>query len=222
MVRIQDFHSCHTGSNPVNRTLKRLADVSLIFFINNKQLCIQKFGIRSMKVLVVVDMQNDFIDGALGTPEAQAIVPKVINKINSYNLVICTQDTHYNSYPCTLEGKSIPKHCINDTKGWELHPDIEDAIEYTGMPVEKNSFGLKWWEDPELLEILDAHQEFEIVGLCTDICVISNALILRAMYPNKVITVDASCCAGTTPEKHKMALEVMKSCQIEVINETRI
>lgn len=169
------------------------------------------------KVLVVVDMQNDFINGSLGTPEAQAIIPKVRDKIHQYQVngdeIIFTQDTHYNDYLETLEGKKLPiKHCIKPTAGWEIHPDL-DLINYPH--IEKYTFGYDNWYQVSKVIMAD---EIEIIGLCTDICVVSNALGIKACYPETKITVDASCCAGTTPERHKAALEVMKSCQIEVIN----
>lgn len=183
------------------------------------------------KILVVVDMQKDFVDGSLGTPEAQAIVPNVENKIRNgdYYAVVYTLDTHRSSYLDTLEGKKLPvKHCIEYTDGWALavstHNSDEDYV------VTKNTFGyLDWVKEitnivydvtyKTDIELETEEIEFELCGLCTDICVISNALILRATYPDNIITVDASCCAGTTPEAHKAALTVMKSCQIDVINE---
>lgn len=168
-----------------------------------------------MKALIVIDMQNDFIDGALGTKEAVAIVPRVKQKIEEYqkrgDRIIFTRDTHEFGYLETHEGKNLPiPHCIKGTNGWE----IVDGLYNPGyLYVNKYTFGWPHWytmlSDPEI----------EIVGLCTDICVISNALILRSLYPESDITVDASCCAGTTPENHRAALSVMKSCQINVINE---
>ena len=176
-----------------------------------------------MKILIVVDMQNDFVSMALGTPEAQAIVPAVVEKINENraidNVVIFTQDTHYGDYMETLEGEKLPvPHCIKDTEGWEIIPEIEESED--DIIITKRTFGYEEWRDA-LSNILfySPVDEIEICGLCTDICVISNALIIRALYPNMPITVDAKCCAGVTPEKHKAALEVMKSCQIDVINE---
>lgn len=168
-----------------------------------------------MKTLIVIDMQNDFISGALGTKEAQAIVPNVKKKIEEYEArgdeIIFTRDTHQSDYLDTNEGKHLPvKHCIDGTYGWQ----IADELYWAPRPiVDKPTFGnLNWkiWFDFE---------EIEIVGLCTDICVVSNALILKAMYPEINITVDASCCAGVTPESHKAALTTMKMCQINVIGE---
>ena len=170
-----------------------------------------------MKVLIVVDMQNDFIDGSLGTPEAVAIVDNVKKKIESYankedSLVVFTRDTHYKNYLSTHEGKLLPvEHCIYDTHGWE----IADGLEIPNSSyVNKETFGWLAWD-----RFTNADQ-IEIVGLCTDICVVSNALILRAKYPEADITVDASCCAGVTPETHEAALTTMKMCHINVINET--
>ena len=168
------------------------------------------------KILIVIDMQNDFIDGALGTEEAQAIVPNVKKKIEEYkargDVVLFTRDTHYDDYLETNEGKHLPvKHCIKDTSGWQ----ISDELDAEGCPcIDKETFGFRYWD-----MLGDDIESIELVGLCTDICVVSNALILKATFPEIDITADASCCAGVTPEKHKAALEVMKSCQINVIGE---
>ncbi len=167
------------------------------------------------KTLIVVDMQNDFIDGSLGTKEAQNIVEKVKNKIKQYydakNRIIFTRDTHGENYLDTPEGKKLPiKHCIIGTKGWEIAEGLEtEGAEYINKPT----FGWTHWNDIKDFEAI------ELVGLCTDICVVSNALILKAMFPDVEITVDASCCAGVTPQTHKAALETMKMCQIQVIGE---
>ena len=171
-----------------------------------------------MKVLIVVDMQNDFIDGSLGTPEAMAIVPNVAAKISQYNIdeecIVYTLDTHTDNYLETNEGKHLPiKHCIKGTKGWFLRPEVNFL---NAFYIEKSSFGYKNWSDFFADKFVE---EIELVGLCTDICVVSNALILKSLFPNIRIFVDASCCAGTTPGNHKAALTVMKSCQIEVIGE---
>lgn len=167
-----------------------------------------------MKTLIVVDMQNDFISGSLGTPEAQAIVPNVKKKIAEYQArgddVIFTRDTHYDDYLETNEGKHLPvKHCIKSTYGWQ----IADGLDIAGSShINKLTFGWLHWKSCGFKEV-------ELVGLCTDICVVSNALILKALYPEIEITVDASCCAGVTPESHKAALLTMKMCQINVIGE---
>ena len=171
-----------------------------------------------MKILVVVDMQNDFIDGALGTKEAVAIVPNIVEKINSYEgeKIIFTRDTHEENYMETQEGKNLPvPHCIRGTKGWELSPKIEAMRKEDA--IDKPSFG-----SMELGEYLKKHENLEsieFVGLCTDICVISNVMITKAVLPEVPLIVDASCCAGVTPESHKNALEAMKMCQVKIINE---
>ena len=176
------------------------------------------------KLLIVIDMQNDFITGSLGTKEAEAIVPNVINKIKEYQehgyKILFTKDTHYNNYLDTLEGKNLPiKHCIINTHGWEY---IDSIVNTVGVldTIYKSSFGYDEWES--LLESIIQDVDFteiELVGVCTDICVISNALIIKSVLPNTKITVDASCCAGTTLEKHRMALEIMKGCQINITGE---
>lgn len=172
------------------------------------------------KVLIVVDMQNDFIDGALGTKEAQAIVPNVKKKIEEYRKnggkIIYTYDTHAKDYLQTHEGKNLPvPHCIKNSNGWQISDEIA-PIDEDGH-IYKICFGYNKWNGAEYN--LQNYDSFELIGLCTDICVVSNALILRSMYPEKDIFVDASCCAGVTPEKHAAALEVMKSCHINIIGE---
>lgn len=162
--------------------------------------------------LLVIDMQNDFIDGALGTAEAQAIVPKVKEKIAKAvergDEIIFTRDTHGEDYLNTPEGKKLPVvHCVKDTKGWE----IAEGLTVPGaVVVDKPNFGYPDWKERFSFECV------ELIGLCTDICVVSNALILKAQFPEAVISVDSSCCAGVTPESHEAALLTMKMCQIEV------
>ena len=175
------------------------------------------------KLLVVVDMQKDFVDGALGTKEAQAIVPSVVKKINNWDGdIIVTYDTHGYDYLSTNEGKHLPvTHCVNGSIGHKLDQQVEFAVNSKRETAEvlevcKPTFGSTAL--PELIRGLDI-EEIEIVGLCTDICVVSNALILKANYPEIPIAVDASCCAGVTPESHNAALTTMKMCQIEVIGE---
>ena len=169
------------------------------------------------KVLIVVDMQNDFISGTLGTPEAQAIVPNVKKKIEEYKArgdeIIFTRDTHSVNYLKTNEGKNLPvEHCINGTHGWLIAKEI-NYPEY--RHINKATFGYKYWGD-----IFDfEHDDIEIIGLCGDVCVISNALILKAQFPEANITVDASCCAGVTPESYRAALTTMKMCQVKVVGE---
>lgn len=171
-----------------------------------------------MKILVVVDMQNDFIDGALGTPEAVEIVPRVARKIRDFDgRVIATRDTHEENYLDTQEGRKLPvSHCIKGTKGWEIRPEIRELL--TEEPIDKPTFG-----SVELGQRLKADQEsgdpvesITLVGLCTDICVISNALLFKAYLPEVPVIVDQACCAGVTPESHAQALGAMKMCQIEV------
>ncbi len=169
------------------------------------------------KILVVVDMQKDFIDGSLGTKEAQAIVNPVIEKMKSYGKsdIYVTRDTHGENYLETAEGKKLPVvHCVKGTEGWQLHPEIETLAEPSHI-LDKPTFG-----SLQLMELLRQENEkepleLELVGLCTDICVVSNALLLKAAMPEVPIRVDASCCAGVTPESHKAALLTMSMCQIE-------
>ena len=172
------------------------------------------------KILVVVDMQNDFVDGALGSKEAAAIVPAAAKKISGFDGdIFVTFDTHFENYMDTAEGKKLPvPHCIKGTDGWELNGEIMKALSSKKFtPVEKNTFGSV--ELPALIKEKVGDEEFtaEIIGLCTDICVVSNALIIKANFPEAPITVDAACCAGVTPEKHEAALETMRSCQIDVV-----
>lgn len=179
--------------------------------------------IKNTKILIVVDMQNDFINGALGTREAQAIVPNVKNKINEYlnrgDTIIFTRDTHGEDYLRTAEGKKLPvEHCMRNTVGWEIPSDIVPDNAYC---IDKETFGYAFWNHERRISepyIRGNNCTIEIVGLCTDICVISNALIIKAVYPQANIVVDATCCAGVTPETHEAALLTMKSCQIDVIN----
>lgn len=171
-----------------------------------------------MHVLVVVDMQRDFIDGALGTPEAVAIVPRVAEKIRGFDgLVLATRDTHTKDYLSTLEGRNLPvTHCVLGTPGWEIHPEIAALLEET--PIDKPTFGSV--ELGESLRSLDKESSVEsvtLVGLCTDICVISNALLVKAYLPQVPVLVDASCCAGVTPESHSNALDAMRMCQIQIL-----
>ncbi len=164
------------------------------------------------KTLIVVDMQNDFIDGSLGTKEAVAIVDNVKKKIAEYaaagNEIIFTRDTHHADYLSTNEGRHLPvEHCIDGTDGWK----IADGLEVPGaIYIDKPSFGYTDWAEHKL-------EEVELVGLCTDICVVSNALIIKAVYPEIKVSVDSSCCAGVTPESHIAALTTMKMCQVEVL-----
>ena len=171
-----------------------------------------------MRILVVVDMQNDFIDGALGTPEAQAIVGRVAAKVEAYknrgDEVVFTRDTHGENYLTTQEGRNLPvKHCVRNTEGWQ----IASAIDSTGCTFfDKPTFG-----SLELAEYIAQREPMsvEVIGVCTDICVISNVLILKARMPEVPVGVDVSCCAGVTPESHQNAVNAMKSCQVVILNE---
>ena len=170
------------------------------------------------KILIVIDMQNDFIDAALGTKEAVAIVDAVKKKIWTYPArdIIATMDTHGENYMETQEGKYLPvPHCIKGSEGWKIRPDIAELLKGAKI-YEKPTFGstalaadMKALSEKEDIEL-------ELIGLCTDICVVSNALLLKAAMPEVKISVDPSCCAGVTPEKHMAALETMRSCQIQV------
>lgn len=187
-------------------------------------------------VYVVIDMQNDFVTGSLGSEEARRIVPNVvkhIEEIKKDDIVVLTQDTHYENYMDTLEGKNLPvQHCMFLTKGWEIIPEVISAL--AKCPCNKKHIHIDQKEtfgDDDLeyriynladeagIDIKGCDTHIYIMGLCTDICVISNALYLRMQFPNTKIFCFADACAGVTPEKHKAALEVMKSCQIEILNE---
>ena len=169
-------------------------------------------------ILLVIDMQNDFIDGALGTKEAVEIVPAVKKKIEQFDgTVLFTRDTHETWYLQTQEGKNLPvEHCIRGTDGWQIRPEL-DALRKTEA-IDKETFGAK-----ELGGILlDMDEEIEIgsitlIGLCTDICVVSNAMLVKAFLPEVPVIVDASCCAGVTPESHETALKAMEACQIQIV-----
>ena len=172
------------------------------------------------KILIVIDMQNDFIDGALGTPEAVAIVENVKAKIRSYpkENVFATRDTHEENYMETQEGRNLPvPHCIRGTDGWQIRPDIAELI-YPDHIIDKPTFGST--ELAGLMRILAKREaggiEIEMIGLCTDICVVSNALCIKAAIPETPIACDASGCAGVTPAKHEAALETMRSCQVKI------
>lgn len=170
------------------------------------------------KILIVVDMQKDFVDGALGTAEAVAIVPAVVEKIKEYKKedIFVTRDTHQKDYLSTQEGRNLPvEHCIEGTPGWELDSKVAEAVSGASV-VNKPTFGSTALVDmvKKIAEKEDI--SIELIGLCTDICVVSNALLLKAAMPEVEISVDASCCAGVTPEKHEAALETMRSCQIMV------
>jgi len=181
-------------------------------------------------MLVVVDMQNDFIDGSLGTKEAQEIVDNAVSKIQGWDGgIICTMDTHEEGYLNTLEGKNLPvPHCIYGTDGWKLREEVADAVAaqkddshiQRSVTLYKETFGSR--DLPDILNAISDENGIDsitLVGLCTDICVISNALLIKAFFPEIPISVDASCCAGVTPESHRNALAAMKMCQISIENE---
>ena len=170
------------------------------------------------KILLVIDMQNDFINGALGTAEAVAIADDVVEEIKKYPVsdVIATRDTHGENYLDTQEGKNLPvPHCIKGTQGRELHPRVAEVLEGAGV-IDKPTFG-----STELAHRLarmagDEKLDITLVGLCTDICVVSNALLIKAALPETPVRVIESCCAGVTPESHRAALETMKMCQVKI------
>ena len=171
------------------------------------------------KVLVVVDMQNDFVDGSLGSTYAKAIVDNVVNKIENFDgYIIATYDTHYENYMQTSEGKQLPvPHCIKGTEGWELNEKVKNALERKGYTsIEKITFGSI--DLPDTVKSLVGDEDFsiELIGLCTDICVVSNALLLKASFPEVDISVDSSCCAGVSQVTHYAAIDTMRCCQINV------
>ena len=167
------------------------------------------------RLLIVVDMQNDFITGSLGTREAQQAVEPVVRKVLEYkekgDEVVFTLDTHFENYSETQEGRRLPvPHCIKGTEGWKLCPQLEG---FEGKRFEKHTFGSRECAD---YAAKGRYDQIELIGVCTDICVVSNALLLKAYLPETPIQVDAACCAGVTPESHRAALETMKMCQIDV------
>ncbi len=165
-----------------------------------------------MKAFIVIDMQKDFIDGSLGTNEAVSIVPLVAEKVAEYKKkgyqIIYTRDTHNTDYLHTPEGKKLPiEHCIKGTQGWEI---VSEVFYKDSIIIDKPSFGYTGWQEFHFSEIV-------LAGLCTDICVVSNALILKALFPDAKISVLSECCAGVTPDSHNAALSTMKMCQIDVL-----
>lgn len=187
-----------------------------------------------MKYLFVIDVQNDFITGALGTREAQETMPNIVKeiqeKVTQGYKVILTRDTHYkNTYMKSLEGQKLPiLHCVENTWGWEISPRIMSVIPDDSIFVNKNTFGTfdictliadmeRAYELKDFLAPVKNVDEIEIIGFCSDICVISNALILRAAYRNTPIIIKKNCCAGVTPEKHEAAMQVLESCQIDIV-----
>ena len=179
-----------------------------------------------MKLLFVIDMQNDFIDGVLGSQEAQAIVPKVIEKVKQNNTVVVTYDTHEKDYLQTEEGKHLPiPHCIFGEWGWKLNTAVFDALDITARNIfmrTKQTFGYPWspkdFNYKDFVIKPEEITEIEIVGLDTDFCVLANAITLKAAFPNVPITIDASCCAGSSPEWHEKALDMLEHCHFNIIN----
>lgn len=171
-----------------------------------------------MKLLIVVDMQHDFVDGVFGTPEARAIVPAVAAKVHEYikngDKVIYTRDTHFDNYLDTAEGKNLPvPHCIKFSEGWQIVPEV---YEFGSPVVDKTTFGYTGWNVFPVGGI-ENYESIELVGVCSSICVISNALILKSIYPETPIMVDSHCCACVSPESHKNALAAMAMCHINII-----
>ena len=212
------------GRNLLGQILMKVRD-EIMCEMNKKE---------TVKLLVVVDMQNDFVAGSLGTKEAQAIVPNVVKKVKEYtdneDIVVFTMDTHKENYLDTAEGKKLPvPHCIENTEGWEIISElkpyqVKDCGINRGNTFIKHTFG-----STELADFIsklegnccanDKRFEVEFIGICTDICVVSNVLMTKAHIPHINVKVDASCCAGVTPQSHKEALNTMKMCQIDVIGE---
>lgn len=180
-----------------------------------------------MKFLLVIDMQNDFITGALGTPEAQAIVGNAAELIRGFDgSIIYTRDTHGEDYERTQEGRKLPvPHCLKDSDGWQICREIENLIKPSDLVLDKETFGAI--DLPDAMRKIAAEQgqradaqepeEIHLAGLCTDICVISNAMICKAAFPEAAVYVHESCCAGVTPESHRTALDAMRACQIEIV-----
>lgn len=183
-----------------------------------------------MKALFVIDMQNDFIDGVLGSPEAKAIVPKVIEKVKQNDTVVITYDTHEKNYLQTEEGRHLPiPHCIFGEWGWEINTTIFDTLDIITKNIfmkTKQTFGYPWSsKDFNYKNFRNFNPkditEIEIVGLDTDFCVLANAITLKTAFPNVPITIDAACCAGSTPEWHEKALDMLEHCHFNVINRTK-
>ena len=167
-----------------------------------------------MKCLIVVDMQVDFITGSLGSKDAEAIIDNVVEKVKNYDgKIIFTRDTHFSNYLSTQEGKKLPVvHCVKDTLGWDIHSALKP---YANLVIDKITFGSV--DLPNVIKGFNEQiDEIELCGLCTDICVISNAMILKSAFPEVKISVDKECCAGVTKESHNTALNAMKAVQIEI------
>lgn len=171
------------------------------------------------RLLIVVDMQNDFVNGSLANPMAEAIIPTIVEEMDASDFIMFTRDTHYENYLQTSEGKKLPiEHCIINTGGWQIVEPLLNHAHSISTPfdfINKTTFGFYFWND--YCDLISQCDEIEIVGTCTDICVVSNALILKSLFPEKKIIVKSSACAGLTKEKHEAALETMRSCQIDVV-----
>ena len=171
------------------------------------------------KALIIIDMQNDFVHGLLGTNEAQEMLPRLVKKLEAIVAegavdLIFTQDTHAENYLDTQEGKNLPvEHCIKKTQGWQIVPELQKFIPRAKAVIEKKAFG-----STRLPSLLKPYGVVEFAGVCTDICVVSNALLIKAFYPEQRIQIDAACCAGSSPDAHQKALDVMKNCQCKIIN----
>ena len=171
------------------------------------------------KALIIIDMQNDFVHGLLGTNEAKAMLPRLVKKLEAIVAegavdLIFTQDTHAENYLDTQEGKNLPvEHCIKKTQGWQIVPELQKFIPRAKAVIEKKAFG-----STRLPSLLKPYEVVEFAGVCTDICVVSNALLIKAFYPEQRIQIDAACCAGSSPDAHQKALDVMKNCQCKIIN----
>ena len=171
------------------------------------------------KALIVIDMQNDFIRGELGTQEAREMLPRLVKKLEAIVEegavdLIFTQDTHADNYLETQEGRNLPvKHCIKKTTGWQIVPELQKFTARAKAVIEKKAFG-----STRLPSLIKPYEVIELVGVCTDICVISNALLVKAFYPEQRVQIDASCCAGSSPEAHQKALDIMANCQCRIIN----
>jgi len=172
------------------------------------------------KALIIVDMQKDFVTGPLGTKEAQAMLPCLLKKLDAIVAegavdLIFTQDTHADNYLDTQEGRNLPvPHCIKKSDGWQIVPELQKFTQRAKAVVEKKSFG-----STRLPSLIKPYEVVEFAGVCTDICVISNALLIKAFYPEQRVQIDAACCAGSTPEAHRKALDVMANCQCKIIND---
>ena len=172
------------------------------------------------KALIIIDMQNDFVHGVLGTQEARAMLPRLVKKLEDIVEegaidLIFTQDTHAENYLETQEGRNLPvRHCIKKTDGWQIVPELQKFTARAKAVIENKAFG-----STRLPSLIKPYEVIEFAGVCTDICVVSNALLVKAFYPEQRVQIDAACCAGSSPEAHQKALDVMRNCQCKIINE---